>query len=193
MSPSQANLRRMNVATESSPNTPEVEPVPQVESQAEQVQPPQIAKLDLSAMGIKHDDFIAHDSPVPEGFSELGSYYLVYDHQICAPHGLLQGWFLKIDEWVEGGNSRWAAIFIPTKACLVLEPTGKVQDGRVLMNPRRARRDDVVAVPLFRNPQNLRRFVMPAFVAEMQVRATENDWVFLPSKDQKPRAELGIR
>ncbi len=149
--------------------------------------------------GINTKGFIPVGSDLPKGFAIQNTHYVIYDYDLCAPWGLLQGHLLSFETWVEGGNSQHAAIFLPSKPFMVLERSIVGQaDGTILMQvtPRRVMSQDLVMVRLFESPERLRKYVTQAWVTEMQVRAgsppPQRNWIFATSEEQKTRASLNL-
>lgn len=156
--------------------------------------------------GIDTKGFIPVGSDLPKNpdggkslFSFQNTRYAIYDYDFCAPWGLLQGYLLNFETWVEGGESKHGAVFLPSAPFMVIERSILVQkDGSVIMQaiPRRVRKDDLVLVPLFEAPERLRKYVTPAWAAEMQFRAgsppPHRNWIVAISEVQKSRASLNL-
>ncbi len=150
--------------------------------------------------GVDTKNFIEVESAVPAGFAIENTNYAIYDYDLCAPWGALQGHLLQLESWTEGGETKHAAIVLPSKPCMVLERTYAVRedDGMLIvqLRPRRVLKNDLIFVPLFESPGRLRKYVTAAWVTEMQFRAglppPNRIWSVAISDEQTPRASLNL-
>jgi hypothetical protein len=149
--------------------------------------------------GINTKGLIAVGSDLPKGFAIENTRYAIYDYDVCAPWGALQGYLLSFETWVEAGESRHAAIVMPTVGAIVLAVTPvQLPNGMIAkqITPRRTVKDDLVIVHLFEAPERLRKFVTQAWVPEVQFRAAapapNRHWVIATHEDQISRAKLNL-
>ncbi len=173
-------------AAEAAPPNPAPEqPNPAQEpAQAQQPQEMDLAAI-AKAAGIDLSQFVPNDEPPASDFPLFDPSYGVYDYDLSAPLGLLEGQLRRIDEFVIDGKTEWFLVVKPTRPA----PMVVVSNGQAAMGV--ATPKSFVVVRLFGPPQHLKTLIAPAAWAKIQVRpSADRSWAFFVHEEMIPK---GIR